>query len=407
MRSLTPTQLFQQIGAPQPVLPVRSARYQAVVYDVEQLGKLSIYKLYEPTTNQPVDFPRGTIVGRIYGVHNGVSMNNLPFFTPYFYNQNVPVIGQTVWLVSDDLGQWYWQGLVRSDILSLQELDEIERTYGRQKNPAKVSERVNLTKDVVLDPNFVQNSSQLDSKRQANVFPMPDSKLPKPESLSGDFGWEGNFGNGVLFSYGNLNNGITYLYDGRTQSRPTFNETNALVVAGSNYDIDTNLKTVAKDVLKTDHPNYLNNKTTTNFVVVNSNDVRINAKSGSVVIGGQKIASAGSQVIIMGTDSLWLKSDKNIKISVGSSEISIEKDKISVFADKVLLRGNKEINLNDGFVTIKTKVLRIRQALAGLMRDTFINLFNAHTHASIGSPPVPPIDPATRSTITTENELKV
>ena len=174
------SEYFNHLGQPRESTNAPTGRRQAIVYDIEKNGKFTIYKIFD-RDNQEIEVPVGSIIARIPALHDGTTADKLPIILPTSVNQEIPVVGNQVWLVTDELGNWYWDSIVSRISFTQKEMDTIEDKLGARQTiyPSAEAYKRNIKIDITNEPenedilpdDFTENKEgQIDSLRQGGLM---------------------------------------------------------------------------------------------------------------------------------------------------------------------------------------------------------------------------------------------
>ena len=421
-----------------------NSRYQGIVYDISYNGKFTNYNVRDIDDNI-IEIPDGCIVARIIRIHDGVSAPNLPLFFPLAINQEIPVVGNKVWIISDSSGLWYWESIISRKVFTQEKMDNIEDTYGGRKKKISSAEdykypEVDITNNVdpndILSSEFEVEKNKIDVRRSAG-FPVTDTQIDLAH-LPGENSMEGRFGNGMLCSYGDNNNGIIYIYTNRIDKRPAITGSNIMVL-GEEFDIDKVVKESSKvyKYSKDDYPNSLKE----NFFVLNTDDIRVNV-DGSIALGsdGNIVIVSGKEVIQKTLNNFTIKSDKIVRIQAingieienlggkiiinkegikiyTEQEINLEsQDKISLKAKNIKIEADEKFEVKAkrvdilGLLKIADGTITFGQSIYSFVKNIFLSVYNTHMHISSSpgaptSPPVVPADPVSMVTTKLKTSL--
>lgn len=381
-----------------------------------------------------VDYTSKEIKGRILGLFNGQPLADLPTFYPFSNIINiVPSIGSWVWVFYDTSisfsdKKWFWESIAPDPPLEKEDLEKIELIFGKvdSDKARKVPQSVNPSD--FLDEMSQKNKRGSDVKR---VYGMPVKDEARIRTYPGDVLSTGPAKSGILHTYGDINNSILYIYSSVNGERPGLND-NVIILCDS-----INIGEKVKDVLPASSKNKIENIFTNGKI---DHAIVIKSPQEIMILSDNKTTQYSNQIIVAANENLLLRSlgntkvisDKNIslsseeeiKINVGGNEIVLNKDEVIIKAKSISLKADK-VNIESGnanisarqSVTVKAtninlgNIIRIAngavdlgQKVFGLIKDTFLQIFNAHFHISgaPGTPTTPPTVPATPVVSTTQ-----
>lgn len=435
-----PSNFFQQIGKQAPILPKTPGHVIGIVYDIEYKGTFNIYKVYD-SNGREITVPPGAIIARIIGVHDGMPATDLPIFFPFHINQEIPIVGSKVWIISDSQGEWFWESIVDRSYLSQSELDEIEDKFGGRKpiiNSANSYEnrnnQVDITNSVdpkkLIQPDYLlEFGNGIDVERRSGAPKQID--IVDLRKLPGELGLESRYRSGLLFSYGESNNSIIYLYNTRSNERVSITD-DPIVMIGSNVQINE----LFKKVSAIDSSVYPEDNTKKNFVVINSEYLGLNSNSDlligsllNLILSSENVVQKalenfkifGKNIRIEAENSIELVSN-NSKIILNSGGISIyTSDEVKIHSDNDLTaNSNKDIQLqcSENFninspniivgnvLKVRNNIITLGRGISKLLKNTFVQIFNTHVHTAgpvLTTPPVLLVTPGQEQVVTTQN----